>query len=186
MVEVAEGKMIRKFIWLGWVHQEQPPWGLGRIVFMRSVSISQQAWLDRRRRNAIRWAVFAFAVAALVVGLMISGAHARDLGQWEAGDPAVRQWYQTLMRPDAPSSSCCGEADAYWADTVHVKGGKTFATITDDRPDGPLGRPHIDVGTVIEVPNEKLKWDRGNPTGHNVLFVSKGLYAWCFVQGSGI
>jgi hypothetical protein len=90
------------------------------------------------------------------------------------------------MRPDAPSASCCGEADAYWADEVHVKEGKTYATITDDRSDEALGRPHIDVGTVIEVPPEKLKWDRANPTGHGVLFVSRGLNAWCFVQNSGI
>jgi hypothetical protein len=33
--------------------------------------------------------------------------------------------------------SCCGEADAYWADEIHVRDGKTFATITDDRPDEP-------------------------------------------------
>ncbi len=94
------------------------------------------------------------------------------------------------MMPDAPNVSCCGEADAYWADEIHVKDGKTFATITDDRDDAPLMRPHIDVGTVIEIPNHKLKWDRGNPTGHSVLFVRTGhdgdQYVYCFVQGTGI
>jgi len=39
------------------------------------------------------------------------------------------------------------EADAYWADEIHVRDGKTYATINDDRPDEPLGRPHIDNGT---------------------------------------
>jgi hypothetical protein len=137
-------------------------------------------------RKAWTWGIIFAIAAVLALASMIYGARARDLGQWENSDPTIRNWYQTLMRPDSPSSSCCGEADAYWADEVHVKDGKTFATITDDRPDEPLGRPHIDVGTVIEIPPEKLKWDRSNPTGHGVLFVSKGLYAWCFVQGSGI
>ncbi len=112
-------------------------------------------------------------------------AQARDLGQWEATNPAVREWYKALMRPDVPTSPCCGESDAYWADEVHVRGGKTFAIITDDRPDEPLGRPHIPVGTEVEIPPEKLKWDRGNPTGHNILFLSSYRYPFCFVQGSG-
>ena len=51
------------------------------------------------------------------------GAHGRDLGQWENDDPAVREWYRTLMQPDLPKASCCGEADAYWCDDVHVRDG---------------------------------------------------------------
>jgi hypothetical protein len=86
-----------------------------------------------------------------------------------------------------PTSPCCGEADAYWADDVHVRNGKTFVTITDDRDDGPLKRPHIPNGTKIEVPDIKLKWDRGNPTGHGVLFmlVNAGLVL-CYVQPGGV
>ena len=124
-------------------------------------------------------------IAASAFILLAAAASARDLGQWENSDPTIREWYQGLMRPDAPSSSCCGEADAYWADVVHIRDGKTYATITDDRPDEPLHRPHIAVGTEIEIPPEKLKWDRANPTGHNILFVGLQLYAWCFVQSSG-
>lgn len=119
--------------------------------------------------------------------LSITYSYARDNGQWENSNPAVKDWYQKLMRPDFPTMSCCGEADAYWADEVHVRDGKTYAIITDDRDDGPLKRPHIPNGTEIEVPSEKLKWDKGNPTGHNVLFLSSGIYRYvfCFVQGSG-
>ncbi|MBV9460861.1 MAG: hypothetical protein JO141_25610 [Bradyrhizobium sp.] len=113
------------------------------------------------------------------------GAHARDLGQWESVDPAVREWYQALMQPDAPSASCCGEADAYFADEIHVRGGKIFAVITDDRPDEPRGRPHIDIGTEIEIPDHKLKWDRGNPTGHGIVFLSRDGYVFCYVQPGG-
>src|SRR4051812_42893974 len=79
----------------------------------------------------------------------MSASIARDFGKGKNRDPAVHEWYQSLMRPDGPGI-CCTEADAYFADEVHVRGGKTFATITDDRPDGPLGRPHIPNGTEFE------------------------------------
>jgi hypothetical protein len=130
-------------------------------------------------------------VAIMVLIVLLYSMHiapARDLGQWDAvnSDSAVRDWYRNLMRPDVPTASCCGEADAYWADEVHVRAGKTYAVITDDRPDAPRGRPHIPVGTEIEVPPEKLKWDSSNPTGHNILFVTVAGYAWCFVQSTGI
>jgi hypothetical protein len=120
-----------------------------------------------------------------IFGGLISDVNARDLGQWEAVDPAIRQWYQALMQPDVPNASCCGEADAYWADGVHVRDGKTYVTITDDRPDEPLGRPHLDVGTEIEIPNNKLKWDKGNPTGHGIVFLSRAGYVFCYVQPGG-
>lgn len=123
---------------------------------------------------------------ALFSVAFVSLAWGRDAGQWETSDPAVVEWYRSLMRPDAPSSSCCGEADAYWADEVHVKDGKTYATITDDRPDEPRGRPHVPVGTVVEIPNEKLKWDKSNPTGHGVVFLSRGGFVFCFVQPGGV
>ncbi len=112
--------------------------------------------------------------------------HARDLGQWENNDPAVSIWYRGLMRPDAPYASCCGEADAYWADEVHVRDGKVYAKITDDREDATRRRLHRPSGTEYEIPPEKLKWDRSNPTGHNVLFLSDNNFVLCFVQGPGI
>jgi len=128
-------------------------------------------------------------VTAVLFGCALGTGRARDLGQWENSDPAVREWFKTLMRPDMPELSCCGEADGYYADEIHVKDGKTYATITDDRPDGPLGRPHIAIGTEIEIPDNKLKWDRSNPTGHAIVFLGGGAYGYwvyCFVQGSGI
>jgi len=132
---------------------------------------------------------FDVAICALVwislAPFLGSSGFARDLGQWENSDPVVTEWYRSLMRPDAPESSCCGEADAYFAKTT-VKDGKTLAIITDDRPDEPRGRPHRDVGEVFEVPDVKLKWDRSNPTGHDIVFLSRAGYVWCFVQGTGI
>jgi hypothetical protein len=90
------------------------------------------------------------------------------------------------MQPDVPNASCCGEADAYWADEVHVRDGKTYAIITDDRPDELRG-PHVAIGTEIEIPNpnNKLKWDKSNPTGHGIVFSSRSGYVFCYAQPGG-
>jgi hypothetical protein len=96
------------------------------------------------------------------------------------------QWYAELRQPDYPAAGCCGKADAYWCDNYYARDGKAYCKITDDRDDAPLKRPHIDVGTEILIPPHKLKFDRGNPTGHAVIFLTPMLHVLCFVQGSGI
>ena len=121
----------------------------------------------------------------MLLSTLSTGVLARDSGQWTNSDPAIRKWYQELMQPDNPSASCCGEADSYWADDTRTHNGKNYAVITDDRPDEPLGRRHIDSGTEIEIPTNKLKWDRSNPTGHGIIFLSRSDYVFCFVQGGG-
>jgi hypothetical protein len=128
-------------------------------------------------------------VLGLLGGLLLGAvqpAHGRDLGQWEAGDPAVREWYRSLMQPDNPTVPCCGEADGYWCDDIHVKGGKAYCRITDNRPDGPLGRPHREIGEEFEIPPQKLKWDKSNPTGHSIIFLSTSGNTYCFVQAGGV
>lgn len=142
---------------------------------------------------ARRWlALIILCVAALVLIFAIRIASARDVGQWDGSDPKIVEWYRELMQPDVPTASCCGEADAYWADEIHVRQdpvtheSKTFAKITDDRPDEPLKRPHREIGEEFEIPDHKLKWDRSNPTGHAIVFLSRGGFVFCFVQGSGI
>lgn len=126
------------------------------------------------------------AVVGLIVLLFsVRITPARDLGQWESGDPNVTTWYQSLMQPDVPNASCCGEADAYWCDDYFARDGKAFCRITDDRPDEPRGRPHRDVGQEFEIPPHKLKWDRSNPTGHGVIFLSRGDFVYCYVQPGG-
>jgi hypothetical protein len=122
-------------------------------------------------------------IAALALVLAVP-ALARDLGQWGNEASVVRDWYAHLMMPDHPAASCCGEADAYWADEFEVEGDHYVAVITDTRDDAPLKRPHIDPGTRIAVPNHKLKYSDGNPTGHGVIFVGHGT-VYCFVTPAG-
>jgi hypothetical protein len=118
--------------------------------------------------------------------LLVSPAAARDLGQWENQAPHVRAWFQKLMQPDAPFMSCCGEADAYWADSFEVDADRYVAIITDERADGPLGRPHRELGEKIVVPNHKIKWDEGNPTGHGIIFIGLGGQVYCYVPPGGV
>jgi len=118
--------------------------------------------------------------------LFSSPAAARDLGQWENHSPEVRRWFQSLMQPDSPMTSCCGEADAYWADSFGVDEDRYLAIITDERDDEPLQRPHREPGERIVIPNNKIKWDQGNPTGHGIIFIGVGGQVYCYVPPGGV
>ena len=125
------------------------------------------------------------AVAALVT---ILPAIARDNG-WEDTPAEQRKWFQSLMQPDAPAVSCCGEADAYEADDYEVEGDHYVAIVTDERGDVfPSGatRPHVEPGTHIHIPNGKMKWDAGNPTGHGYVFMGAGGSVYCYIAPGGV
>lgn len=123
----------------------------------------------------------------LALLLLTTSAQARDLGQWDtATDKDVVEWYRSLKQPDT-NVSCCGESDAYWADSFEMsKDGEYVAIITDERPDEPRKRPHVPVGTKVVVPNHKLKFDQGNPTGHGVIFLSTTGHVFCYLPPGGI
>jgi hypothetical protein len=118
--------------------------------------------------------------AALAALAMLLPAAARDNGRWPDAPANVRQWFQSLMQPDNPSLSCCGEADAFEADTFEVEGDHYVAVVTD-------GKGIVAPGTRIPVPNRKMKWDAGNPTGHGVLFLQVGtMNVYCYVAPGGV
>jgi hypothetical protein len=133
------------------------------------------------KRAAINLGCWLIVVAIMCIAASFKPAHAHD------PDPEISFWMQSLIRPDEPYKSqrdkCCGESDAYWADKVFVENGKTFAVITDTREIE--NRPHRDVGETFEIWPEKQKWDQGNPTGHNQIFLSTGGFVYCFVQSTG-
>ena len=116
--------------------------------------------------------VFLIVFFLMMIAWVIAGrsAHARDLGQWNDVDPAIAHWYQALRQPDN-GYSCCGEADSYEADEVHVIDGKMVAVVTDEREDAPLMRQHVPVGTRFLIPENKITRVDGNPTGHVIIFL---------------
>lgn len=136
----------------------------------------------------LRGLLFVLLFTLAFVSVAYGHDHGRTDPAWEALTPEVKQWYKTLMRPDMPTLSCCGESDAYWCDDYYARDGKAYCRITDDRDDAQFARPHVPVGTEIEIPPEKLKHDRGNPTGHSIIFlraVSGWTMVFCYVQSSG-
>jgi hypothetical protein len=127
--------------------------------------------------------ILIWTVWAAVIVLSICEAPAHD--QWEGVDPLHREWFNGLMRPDNPTLSCCGLADAYWADSYEVKGDQYVAIITDTRDDKPLRRRHIENGKRFVVPNSKIKWDSGNPTGHGIIFIGYLGNVLCYLPPGG-
>lgn len=131
--------------------------------------------------------VIAAAGLVLVFMAAMHGASARDNGQWGSVDQAVRQWFQSLKQPDNPSVSCCGEADAYEADSFDVEGDHYVAIITNGEEDIAHGKPAIANGTRIPVPNSKMKYDKSNPTGHGLIFLGGSDHrVFCYVAPGGV
>jgi hypothetical protein len=115
----------------------------------------------------------------IALAMLTAPAAARDNGQWENQPASLRQWFQKLMQPDNPYQSCCGEADAFEADNFEVSGDQYVAIITN-------GKGVIPEGTRIPVPNQKIKWDDGNPTGHGIIFIGVNGQVFCYVAPGGV
>lgn len=117
-------------------------------------------------------------LAALILLCAASCGHpafAKDGPQWaQLNDPETSAWFERQKMPDSPRQSCCGEADAYYADSVEVRDGKFFAIVTDERDDAPLDRPHVPIGTRVEIPSHKFNDPRNdlNPTLHGIVFLN--------------
>jgi hypothetical protein len=118
-------------------------------------------------------------LAAIATLAMLLPAAARDNGQRGDSPANVRQWFQSLMQPDNPSISCRGEADAFEADAFEIEGDHYIAVITD-------GKGVIPNGARIVVPNQKMKWDAGNPTGHGIIFIGTNGQLYCYVAPGGV
>jgi len=123
-----------------------------------------------------------FASGQRAFGLMLppSLRPTRDDPEWEKRPPHIRKWFQSLMQPDDPRVSCCGEADAYEADLFERVGDHWVAIITGQGP-GAASKPYIPEGTRISVPKSKMKWDQGNPTGHGIIFIGSSGEVFCYV-----
>lgn len=119
-------------------------------------------------------------LAAMWALLIATNAIARDGPQWDGLDPRIKEWFEHLKQPDHPRLSCCGEADAYEADRFEVEGDHYIAIITGHR-----AVTDIPIGTRIPVPNQKMKFDAGNPTGHGIIFIGTRGQVFCYVTPAG-
>jgi hypothetical protein len=130
-----------------------------------------------------RVVLFVLSIINILFLLQVKAVKAHDHEH-----PELDAWFSELRQPDNENLSCCGEKDSYWCDEYFAKDGKAFCRITDDRVIE--GRPPVPVGTVIAIPDHKLKHDRGNPTGHAIVFGTMlgggEFYVYCFVQGGGV
>jgi len=136
----------------------------------------------RWREFTLRGACAALSILTLpptVVTIGVVAAKAGDGGQWADQPENVRHWFQSLKQPDHPRLSCCGEADAFEADNFEIEGDHYVAVITN-------GKGVISSGTRIPVPNQKMKWDAGNPTGHGIIFIGPRGQVYCYVTPSGL
>jgi len=128
------------------------------------------------RGNVMQPTLVQSLLAAICVLLIAATAFARDGGQWQGQDARVREWFEHLKQPDHPRLSCCGEADAYEADNFEVEGDHYIAIITGHR-----AVKTVPVGSRIQVPNYKMKFDAGNPTGHGIIFIGAQRQVYCYV-----
>jgi hypothetical protein len=115
------------------------------------------------------------ALAAPVSHLLARGT----VNNWPETDPVISAWYKSLTQPDHPALSCCGEADAFEADNFEAEGDHYVAIVTN-------GKGVLANGARIPVPNTKMKWDKGNPTGHGIIFLGVGGEVYCYVTPSGL
>jgi hypothetical protein len=138
-------------------------------------------------------------IAAVVIGVLMCVHLAA--AQTKYASPDLSEYYTSLMQPDNPKSSCCGDGDRYFADKTEactaedlaiVPSCAIVAIITDDGPnvfdvpDGQGGtrtikRPPIPVGTRIPVPASKVRKNPiPNPTDRNIVFTGTSLYPYCW------
>jgi hypothetical protein len=136
-------------------------------------------WREFITLRGVWAALLILILTPIVVMIGVVGAKARDDGQWADQPEHIRQWFQSLKQPDHPRVSCCGEADAFEADRFEADGDHYVAIITN-------GKGLIPSGTRIPVPNQKLKWDAGNPTGHGIIFIGPQGEVYCYVTPSGL
>jgi hypothetical protein len=115
-------------------------------------------------------------IVALAVLAMPAAARANG---GENQPDYLRQWFQQLMHPDNPLVSSCGEADAFEADHFQQWGDQYIAVITD-------GKGIVPEGTRVLVPTDRIIWDKGNPTGHGIIFIGNGGQVHCYVTPGSV
>jgi hypothetical protein len=134
-------------------------------------------------------------VTAATLGLVISAASAlgRDYGY--RNPPEISQWFKSLERPDMPgprgNRSCCDVSDCH----------RTEFSLKDGHYRARLGRlrsnsapPAWELTEWVDVPDDRVIKDRGNPVGEAVICHGESTtdsdnlfhipHIYCFVPGN--
>jgi hypothetical protein len=154
--------------------------------------IRAQQWLLRRQRCIRSLEMLAAAAAiAMLLALGHGPARSAEYENVEPTPPLIEQYRQPNLRDKggrlleaSRSNSCCGRADAYWADEFERdEKGHLVAIITDPRDDDLFrgeakegeSRVHLPIGTRIPIPDEKVitfEEQPSNTTGHGWVWAS--------------
>ena len=90
---------------------------------------------------------------------------------------------ETMVFRTASGSKLASAEDstvvAFEADNYEVQEDHYVAIITD-------GKGVFATGTRIPVPNGKMKWDEGNPTGHGIIFIGTQGQVFCYIAPGGV
>jgi hypothetical protein len=99
------------------------------------------------------------------------------------------EWLMVQKRPDVPSMSCCGLGDQFYVDSYQINQDRSAEVVWH--------------GEMIHVPAKRIAWDRVNPTGRGVIWMTviRGISGeimqddggtgsgrstvWCFIPGIG-
>lgn len=120
----------------------------------------------------VLWSAVSIVVAFGILLLAVAASFAQEHHHpTETITGATAKFYESWMRPDVPTSSCCSEKDCY-ATPSRVRNGKVQAL-------------HRESGDWIDIPPEKIEQNRDSPDGLNHLCASTGKFVFCFVQGGG-
>lgn len=130
------------------------------------------------RRRGIDYLIL---VGAAIAGLWLGWCLSLEAHGHEHNVPFA-DWFNSRKMPDAPSVSCCGEADQYYVRSYAASAtpGQAFRAVVDDKAGGSF---------EIDVPTAKVDWNSVNPTGRGVIFVTTtevGRSTLCFIPGTGV
>lgn len=147
------------------------------MAFAAAACIIQNWWdgmtaEDRMRRALV--VICIVVVVSLVVALLVaSRAFAQEhRGHTHAGE--VGKFYQSWMRPDNRSISCCHDKDCAPAQSKLVSG-SWYAR-------------NSDAEEWVQVPSSRIEHDRDSPDGQSHLCktgVTGSVYVYCFLPANG-
>ena len=119
----------------------------------------------------MRMLALLYFVVVIVLLLLYPLAHAQHKHGDEVITGATGKFYETWMRPDMPTVSCCNRLDCAAVSGVRVVGGHYEAQRKSD-------------GQWLRIPADKIEHNRDSPDGQSHM-CSMGATVYCFLAAGG-